>query len=405
MKLVRGASVRLRHGAAAAVAATAVLALAAGCAGSSLDQPAAESSASKGAAVKVGLLVPLSGVYAPLGKDMKNGFDLYLDQHDGKLGGREAKVTEADEGEGPQTGVPAATKLVQQDKVAAVVGVVNSAIALGVRNLFDEAKIPLVIANAGANDITGSQASDYVWRTAFSNAAVNEAIGATVAKDMAGKSVYILAPDYAAGKEQMAGFKKTFTAAGGKVAGEQYTPFGKTQDFQPYLSKAERSGAAAVYAFYAGAEAVAFVKQYDQFGLSDKMPLYGSGFLTEGGVLAAQGGAAIGIKTSLHYSNQLDNPENAAFVKAYQAAYDASPTVYSVQAYDAAAALDKALKAADDESGAAIAKALGTVGEIASPRGPWRFGANHDPEQTYYLREVKEQNGAVVNAVIGELTN
>lgn len=377
-------------------------ALVTGCAGSSLDQPSGGKD-DKGP-VKVGLLVPLSGVYSPLGKDMKNGFQLYLKEHDGKLGGRKAEVVEADEGEGPQTGVPAATKLVQQDKVAAVTGVVNSAVALGVRDTFDEAKVPLIVSNAGADGITGANASQFIWRTSFNNTGVNAAMGPTVAKGVAGKPVYLLAADYAAGKEMIAGFKKTFTEAGGKVAGEQYTPFGKTQDFQPYLTAAERSGAAAVYAFYAGTEAVGFVKQYGQFGLSKKMPLYGPGFLTEGGVLTAQGAAAVGIKTSLHYSNQLDTPENKKFVDAYKAAFEgALPTVYSVQSYDAAATLDKALQSAEGASGEAISKALGGVGDIASPRGTWRFAPNHDPEQKYYLREVQQKGDAVVNTVVGEL--
>ncbi|MFI0351222.1 ABC transporter substrate-binding protein [Actinomadura sp. 9N407] len=371
----------------------------AGCGGSSLGQSGGGQS---GGEVKIGLLVPLSGVYAPLGEDMRNGFKLYLDQHGGKLGGRTIKLVTADEGAGPQTGVPAAQKLVTQDQAAAVVGVVNSATALGLRDFFHESKRPLLVANAGADDITGARKSDYVWRTSFANGKVGAALGPAVAEDAKG-GVYLIAADYAAGREMVGGFRKTFEAAGGKVAGEKYTPFGKTQDYQPYLSAIRASGAKAVYTFYAGAEAVSFVKQYKQFGLAGETPLYGTGFLTEGGVLDAQGEAAVGVKTSLHYSTELDTPRNKEFVAAYRKAFNEPPTVYAVQAHDAAAVLDKALAKAPGAEGDALVKALGGVGPIDSPRGQWSFDADHDAQQKYYLREVRSKDGTVVNAVIREL--
>lgn len=354
--------------------------------------------------VKLGVLVPLSGVYAPLGEDMNQGFDLYLDEHDGKLGGREVELVTVDEGEGPQTAVPAAEKLIRQDRVAAVTGVVSSAVALGVTDLFNESKVPLVISNAGADDLTGEASSDYVWRTSFANSEPNAAFGPYVADQVGDGGVYVIAADYAAGKEAMGGFKETFEAAGGKVAGEQYTPFGETQDFQPYLNAIQRSGAEAVYCFYAGAEAVAFVKQYKQFGLADELPLYSAGFLTEGGALDAQGDAALGINTSLHYAPDLDNPTNERFSATYQDRFDEEPTTYAVASYDAAAVLDQALGSIDGAvTGEAIAAALGEAGEVDSPRGTWRFSETHNPIQTYYLREVRKQGDGYTNAVVREL--
>jgi branched-chain amino acid transport system substrate-binding protein len=186
------------------------------------------------------------------------------------------------------------------------------------------------------------------------------------------------------------------------VAGIELTPFGTTTNFQPYLARIQRSGAKAVYCFYAGAEAVAFVKQYQQFGLAGRIPLYCSGFVTEGGVLDAQGDAALGIKGSLHYSDQLDNPANERFVADYSARYGDSPTVYAVQAYDAAAVLDQAL--AKGVTGAAIVEGLKGVGEVDSPRGPWRFTDGHGPDQIYYLRETRKQGDEVVNAIVEPLT-
>lgn len=351
--------------------------------------------------VKVGLVVPTSGVYEPLGVDMTNGFQLYLDQHDGKLGGKSVELVKADEGDGPDTGVPAVNKVILQDGVSVVVGIVNSATALGVKESVAQAQVPLIIANAGANDV--ADGSDYVWRTSFANGAVGASLGEEVAAQVDGP-VYVIAADYAAGHEFAGGFIDAFEAAGGTIAGESYTPFGTTSDWQPFLTQAQNSGAKAVFAFYAGAEAVNFVKQYSQFGLAGTLPLYAPGFLTEGGVLVAQGAEAVGILTSLHYSDLLDSPENEAFVAAYVEAYDTPPTVYSVQAYDAAAVLDLALADVDEVDGESIQQALHGIGAIASPRGEWSFDEQHNPDQPYFLREVESVDGANRNVVLRTLT-
>jgi branched-chain amino acid transport system substrate-binding protein len=157
-----------------------------------------------------------------------------------------------------------------------------------------------------------------------------------------------------------------------------------------------------VYCFYAGAEAVAFVKQYQQFGLAGKIPLYCSGFVTEGGVLKAQGEAALGIRTSLHYSDQLDNLANARFVADYSSRYGDSPTVYAVQAYDAAAVLDQAL--AKGTTGDEIVEGLRGIGQVDSPRGTWRFNDGQGPDQVYYLRETDRRDGKIVNTIVEPLT-
>ena len=382
----------------AQIAALTALTMAGAACGNSLSDDEAGSDGG----LKIGLVVPASGVYEPLGVDMTRGFELYLDQNDGQLGGQDVEVVKADEGEGPDTGVPATTKLASQDQVSALVGIVNSATALGVKDVVTQSKVPLIVANAGADDL--ADGSPYIWRTSFTNGAVGASLGEEVAQAADGP-VYMIAADYAAGKEFVAGFKEAFEAAGGDVAGEAYTPFGTTNDWQPFLSKIQNTDASAVYAFYAGAEAVNFVKQYQSFGLSEDLPLYGPGFLTEGGVLTAQGDAAEGVRTSLHYSNLIDSPENKEFVDAYTEAYDEAPTVYSVQAYDAAAVLDAAIAEADGTDGESIAKALAGVGEIESPRGTWSFDEDHNPDQTYFLREVQAVDGGFGNGVLEPLTD
>ncbi len=297
--------------------------------------------------------------------------------------------------------MPAVQKLLQSDQVDVLVGIVNSSTALGVKNMVAEAKKLLVITNAGANDITGAARSPYIWRTSFSNSQVSGAMGKYLAGSA--KTAYAIAPDYAAGAEAIAGFSNAFKAGGGSVLGESKPAFGKTQDYQPFISKIQASGAQAAFCFFAGAEAVSFVKQYAQFGLSSKIPLYGSGFLTEGGVLTGQGDAAVGVQTALHYTSELDNAANKEFRSAYRAKYNAAPTVYAVQTWDAANVLNRALRTATGLQGDALATAFGSIGTVDdSPRGAWSFDGQ-SPKQTFYLRKVEKHGDALVNVVVTDL--
>lgn len=370
--------------------------------GSSVDGGAAGGAES--GAVRVGLVVPQSGVYSSLGQDMQRGWELWMQRNGQAFGDYEVTTVIADEGETPQTGVPAVQRVLQADGVDVVVGLVNSATALGAAPLLAEARKLMIVANAGAADVTGAEtATPYVWRSSFQNAQVAAAAGRYLAEQGVDGGVFVIAPDYAAGAEVISGFRQAFQDGGGEVVGEARPPFGTTQDYQPFLSGIQASGAGATFCFFAGSEAVSFVSQYTEFGLKDTIPLYGSGFLTEGGVLDAQGEAAVGVQTSLHYSDQLDNPANAEFVAAYQDAYDAAPTCYSVQTWDAAAVLNRALGSATGLDGDALAEALGGIGVIEdSPRGPWSFDGQ-TPRQTMYLRTVESSGNGLVNAVTADL--
>ena len=368
------------------------------------EGPSASESASasgSGEALRVGLLIPTSGVYTLLGESMRSGFQLYLDTNPDAFGGRSIETIEVDEGETPDTGVRGAQRLVTEEEVAVVIGIVNSAAALGARDLFDESQIPLIIANAGANDITGAAASPYIFRVSFSNRQPNFALGQYMYDEISPEGVFLIAPDYAAGTEQMAGFREAYEAAGGTIVGQTAPPFAQTQDYQPFLAEIQNAGAQAVHAFFSGGEAVTFVQQYTQFGLGGTIPLLGSGFLTEGAVLQGQGAAANGIRTSLHYVSDLDNPRNAEFVEAYQSAYDALPDVFAVQAYDAAQLLDLGLAETEGDTSdmATFVEAMASV-EIDSPRGAFRLDANRNPVQTFYLREVVDGANTYVQDLI-----
>lgn len=380
----------------AILAVTALLAT--GCGGSSLGGGGDD--AGDSGPVKIGLLVPQSGVYKALGDDMKNAFELYLEQNDGMLGGREVDLILADEGETAESGKAAADKLVKQDQVVAVSGVVSSAVLNGIKDLFEGEKIPLVGSNASPTTLTDAE---YIWRTSYVNDEPGKALGAYVAQNESGP-VYLLAADYQAGKDEVAGFKETFLAAGGQIADEVYTPFPGTTNFQPFLANLERSGATSVFTFYAGGAAVDFVKQFEQFGLKGKVKHYSAGFLTEGGVLDAQAAAAEGTFTSMNYSADLDNPANREFASAYEEKYDAKPTTYAMASWDAAQVLDKAIEiAGDDLTSESLNEAIGEVGDIDSPRGTWRFNDIGTPQQMWYLREVQAVDGGYANVVIAEL--
>jgi branched-chain amino acid transport system substrate-binding protein len=352
--------------------------------------------------VRVGLVVPQSGVYASLGADMQRGWDLWLSQHGNTLGGYRVTTVVADEGDSAERGVPAVQRVLQSDQVDVVVGMVNSATALAASPLVVRAKKLLIVGNAGAADITGRHRSPYIWRTSHQNAQVAASLGPYLAAEKVPGGVYLIAPDYAAGSEARVGFKVAFESAGGTIAGQAGPEFGKTQDFAPFLQDIRDSGAGAVFCFFAGAEAVRFVQQYAAFGLKS-IPLYGSGFLTEGGVLEGQGEAAVGVRTSLFYSDRLDNPANRAFVDAYRTAHRSVPTCYSVSTWDAAAVLDRALRTTKGLDGDSLSAALGGVGTIDdSPRGPWEFDGQ-SPKQNFYLRSVEGTPPQLSNVVIAEL--
>ena len=375
------------------------------CGGESLGGGAQGESTRGGAGkgpVKVGLVVAQSGVYSVVGRDMARGFQLYLDLHDGKLGGHRIEATTVDEGDDPQQGVGAVTQVVQQKNVDVVAGIVASPTVLGSAGLICSTQTPTLIGNSGAVAVTGEEGCDHIWRTSYKNPEPAEVLGRYLAEHLPeGDKVYLMASDYAAGHETLSGFKEAFPAD--RIAGETYTPFGTTTDYQPYLSKIRKSGADAVFTFYAGKEAIDFTTQFAQFGLKDSVDLYSTSFLTEGSALTAEGTAALGVHTVSRYSASLDNPANEEFVAQYQERHSEVPTVYAATMYDTALVLDKALAGIPGSVDAqAVVDGLRSLGELEGVRGTWHFD-DQDPVQHFYLREVAQENGELVNAVLEDL--
>lgn len=351
--------------------------------------------------VKVGFIWPQSGPNAPFGTDLKRGWDLWLQQNGGKLGQYIADVVTADEGVTPQTAAAAVQKLLLTDKVDVVVGIIDSAAALAAIPLMDAAKKLLLVAGAGAIDITRNARTAYAWRTSYSDPQLAAPMGAQLAQSAARDAVFVVTPVDDQGTATLASFQTAFESGGGTIVGTGRPVAGNT-DYQRIFTQIQRAKAKATYCSLSPADGGAFVTQYAQAGLSGPIPLYGSGPLTEG-VLAQEGQAALGVQTTLHYSDQLAAATNTKFVTAYQAAYKAGPTCFSVQGYDAGKVLDSALGEDGLQlDGDTLANQLGKGANYDSPRGKWKFD-EQSPLQEVYLRKVQEVGGTLVNAVLFDL--
>ncbi|MFG1995270.1 ABC transporter substrate-binding protein [Actinoplanes sp. NPDC048988] len=356
------------------------------CSGSSLDNDK-----SADGAIRIGLIWPKTGPYQALGVDMERGWQLYLDSHGGKLGGHTVTTATGDEGVNQGTALTAAKKLLDADKATVLVGTASADPTVAIAPIANQRKVPFIGTGGRPGSLKPADLG-YVWHTSWQSRETGAAIADHVRTTVNGP-VYLMAPDYQGGWDQLGGFTDAFTKAGGKLANEgdkpAWTPWGATSvNFLPYLNKIKDSGAKAVYVFYAGSMAVEFVKQYKQSGLA--IPLYGAGFLTEGAVLAAEGAAADGVQTVMNYVPDLDNPANRTFSTEYQKKYQQPPSIYSVTAWDAALLLDQAIAAAGaNPTSESINTAIGKLGAIDSPRGSFRLGTvGHSPVQAWYLRKV-----------------
>ncbi|SDD85208.1 ABC transporter substrate-binding protein [Ruegeria marina] len=350
--------------------------------------------------IKVGLLLPFSGVYASLGNEIETGFNLGLEQFGAETGVTFEVVREDTEVK-PPVALGKAKKLILQDQVDVMVGIVSSGVLGAVRDMVHGASVPLIVANAGNDEATGASCSPFITRMSFSNGQINRPMGTWMAEKGI-KKVFTLAPDYAAGRQMIDAFTETFTAAGGEIVGQEFTPFQKTQDFGPYLAQAKASGADAVYVFYAGGEAISFVKQYDSFGLKAELPLYGSGFLTSPLYVNAQGEAAEGVITALHYAPTIDSEANGVFVAAFTEETGRAPSEFAVQGYDAARALIEATKTGANDR-ASLANALRQV-SFDGPRGKLAIDpATNNIIQPVYVYETVAGEGGLTQKILAQL--
>jgi len=345
--------------------------------------------------IRVGFMLPYTGTYAKLGMAIENGFKLALRELGDNPFGKSIEFFTVDDESNPSKATDNANKIMTRDNVDVVIGTVHSGVAMGMIKVAQETGSLVIIPNAGANAATGTMCAPNVFRTSFSNWQPTHPLGRIMVEDGYKKSVFITWK-YGAGEEALASFREGFEAAGGEVIKELFVPFPNVE-FQAILTEVAALKPDAVACFFAGGGAVKFVKDYAAAGLKSSIPLYGSGFLTEG-VLDAQGDAAEGITTTLHYADGLQNPKNLAFREAYRLAYSEEADVYAVQGYDAGLLLIKALQeTSGDLSKKAQAINAMEGAKIDSPRGPWTMSRAHNPIQNFYT--VKVNNG--VNSVVG----
>jgi len=345
--------------------------------------------------LKVGLMLPYTGTFAALGTAIENGFRQHVTELGGKIAGREVEYFKVDDESDPSKATDNVNKLIKRDQVDVLIGSVHSGVAMAMAKAAKESGTLLIVPNAGADAVTGAMCAQNIFRSSFSNWQPGYAMGEVMAKKGI-KKVVTITWKYAAGDESVRGFKESFEKGGGTVVKELSLPFPNVE-FQGLLTEIASAKPDAVFTFFAGGGAVKFVKDYAAAGLKKSIPLYGSGFLTDG-TLDAQGADAEGLFTALHYADSLDTKRDSAFRLAYVKAYKLQPDVYAVQGYDAAQMLAVGLNATkgDASKTAEISAALGKA-TIDSPRGPFTISKAHNPVQDFYLRQV----GAKENKKVG----
>ena len=336
--------------------------------------------------LKVGLMLPYTGTFASLGNAIENGFKLYVAEQGGKIAGREVEFVKVDDESDPSKATDNVNKLVKRDNVDVLIGSVHSGVAMAMAKVAKDSGTLLIVPNAGADAVTGPMCATNIYRSSFSNWQPGYAMGEVMAKRGI-KKVATITWKYAAGDESVKGFKEAFEKSGGTVIKELSLPFPNVE-FQALLTDIAASKPDAVFSFFAGGGAVKFVKDYAAAGLNKTIPLFGSGFLTEG-TLEAQGSDAENIFTALHYADSLNVAKDKTFRLAYAKTYKLQPDVYAVQGYDAAQILGIGLNAVkgDVSKKAEFAKAV-EAAKIDSPRGVFTLSKAHNPVQDFYLRKV-----------------
>jgi branched-chain amino acid transport system substrate-binding protein len=338
--------------------------------------------------IKIGLITTLSGPNASLGREMVDGFNLGVRHADGRLGGIETEVLTGDDQFRPDAGRSVAERMVQRDRVDVVTGVVFSNILLALSDTVLRGNTLLINSNAGPSELAGRDCNPNFFVTSWQNDAVHESMGQHVQSANI-RRVYIMAPNYPAGRDALAGFKRFFR---GEVVGEVYTQLGQT-DYAAELAALRAVRPDATYVFYPGGMGVAFIRQYAQLGLMQQTPLFAPSFSADQTILPAVGDAAAGMFASAFWSEFLPNAPNQRFVRDFEATFNRIPSPYAAQSYDTARLLDAAIRQVGGN--AADRNALRTAlrrADFESIRGPFRFNRNHFPIQNYYLTQIEKDD-------------
>ena len=347
--------------------------------------------------VKIGMITTLSTKAGYLGEDIRDGFKLAIDQGQGTLGGIPVKLLVEDDGRKPEKGRQIAERFMKRDKAQILTGIVFSNVAMAVVPKIVRSGAFYISPNAGPSKLAGKGCDKNYFNVAWQNDNLHEAVGQYVTEKKF-NNVYLLAPNYPAGKDALAGFKRFYK---GGVAGEVYTTLGQA-DYAAELATLRAAKPDAVYFFLPGGMGINFIKQYAQAGLNKTTPLFGPAFSFDERILKAVGDAAVGVVNGSQWSADLDTPENNAFVAAFRTSYGRTPTLYASQGYDAALLIGSALKAVNGDMDKADAFRIALEkADFPTVRGSFSFGKNHHPVQDIYVREViKDEQGNYTNRIL-----
>ena len=348
----------------------------------------------KNEVVRVGYMTTLSGGAGIIGKQMQNAVELALEHKGGKLGGMDAEVIFVDDQRKPDVAKQLADRLVKSDRVDVVAGVIWSNLLMAIHKPVTRADTLLISSNAGPSPIAGEECHENFFSMSWQNDQTPEAMGKYM-QDAGIKSVYLMAPNYQAGKDMLSGFKRYYT---GEIAGEVYTKLGQS-DFQAELSALRAVAPETTMVFQPGGMGINFVKQWKQAGMDGVSKLY-QVFTVDGVSLPALKETALGILGTQSWSPDLDNDINKKFVADYKAKFGGYPSFYAAQAYDTIMAIDHAIATSGskdtDKMRAALAK-----GNIPTTRGVLKMNSNHFPIQNFYLRDaVLDADGVVTSKVL-----
>ena len=339
--------------------------------------------------IKIGFVSTFSGPPAAIGNDMRNSFELALDHMGRQMGGVPVEVIYEDDAFKPDIGKQKTEKLIESDKVDFITGYIWSNVLLASVKPALDSKTFLISANAGPHQLAGENCSPYFFSTSWQNDQTPQAVGLYMnQKDV--KSVFLIGPNYAAGKDMLAGVASTFK---GKVVGQELTKWPDQLDFSAELAKARDAKPDAIFVFYPGAAGAQFLNQYSQAGLKGQIPLY-TAFTIDELTLPRQKDNALGVPGAQEWVNDLPNEANKKFVADYRKKHPGlSPTFYGAQSYDAANLIASAVAATKGNLSdkAAVQKALEKA-DFKSVRGNFKYGNNHFPIQNFYLQDVVKDN-------------
>ncbi|HVJ11026.1 MAG TPA: ABC transporter substrate-binding protein [Burkholderiales bacterium] len=350
--------------------------------------------------LKIGFLSTLSGPAGTIGVEIRDGFNLALKMAGGKLGGLPTEVVFADDTLNPETGKQLAERLIKRDRVNLMTGIVFSNVMLAVWPTIQEGKIVYFSPNSTPTRITGEGCTPYFVSASWPNEGHHEAAG-QYAKSKGYKNVYLIAPNYPAGKDATTGFKRMY---GGTISAEVYTKLNQL-DYSAELAQIRAAKPAALYAFLPGGMGINFIKQFVAAGLSSEIPLLVPGFAADQDVSRAVGEPMLGIFDTSHWAYDLDNDANRKFVAAFEKEYNRIPSLFAEQGYTTAQLIDASVRGAKgkiEDVNSFHKSIMSAPSRFKSPRGDFKFAHNGTPIQDYYLRIVaKDSKGRIVNKKMG----